>query len=215
MNYILSRQERKIQKIKAEILEKASEFFLTKGYENANMDEIADSVPISKTTIYKYFNSKEEILHSILSELLDIINTLVDKRIDKNKSGFEQMHSLAEEFLYLLNSDVKLQHFFLLERGINTRLYYQENFRDILDGIRKLLKLASDMIEKGIRDKSIKQGVNPVKTGIEMSILFLGFCSMISERKYYILCEEMGQPIEEVMQGVVDHLLLVIRNLKA
>lgn len=211
----LTKQERKILKVKTEILNTARNFFLTKGYENVTMDEIADFIPISKTTIYKYFTGKEEILHLILTELLDSINSMFDKRIDKKISGFEQMNELANDFFSFFKENKILQHFFLLERGINSKLYHEKNFKDILDGMRMLFKRASDLLEKGIKDRSIKPGINPEKTGIEIGILVLGLCSVLSERKYYILCEETGQHIENIVDGVINHIMVVINNLKA
>ena len=215
MKQVLSRQERKILKTKTEILDAARHFFLIKGYDNVSMDEIADSIPISKTTIYKYFDSKEEILHTILSELLNNINMLFDKGTEDNRTGFEQMHSMAEEFLHLFSTDKKMQHFFLLERDINSKVYYERKFEDILDGIGKLRERATDLLRKGIKDKSIKRSIDPRKTGAELSIIVLGFCSMISEKKYDIICGQMGLSIKDIIDGVMNHILVIIENLKA
>jgi TetR/AcrR family transcriptional regulator len=211
----LTRQERKILKVKSEILDSARHFFLSKGYDNVSMDEIADSIPISKTTIYKYFESKEEILHTILSELLSSINMIFDKEADDSKSGFEQMLSMAKEFLRLFSTDRKMQHFFLLERDINSKVYSEKKFEDILDGIGKLLERATDLLKKGIEDKSIKSSIDPVKTGAELSMIVLGFCSMISENKYDIICGQMGLSINDIIDGVMKHILVIIENLKA
>lgn len=43
------------------ILESAKEVFLRRGFDTANMDEICETSTYSRRTIYKYFESKEEI----------------------------------------------------------------------------------------------------------------------------------------------------------
>ena len=75
--------------IKNFITEKALEVFLKKGYEEANMDEIANESGITKPTLYKYFPSKMDLF-------LGVIN-FINKRIDeqlfsvlKTDKGYEE-----------------------------------------------------------------------------------------------------------------------------
>lgn len=46
---------------KQHILETASKLFLEKGYPNTSMQDIAEGCNVSKATLYKFFNSKEEL----------------------------------------------------------------------------------------------------------------------------------------------------------
>ena len=52
---------------KQDILNKALKIFSEKGYSETTMDEIADSCGYSKTVLYQYFNSKEELFAAIFS----------------------------------------------------------------------------------------------------------------------------------------------------
>ncbi len=58
----ISREERI-----AEILQAARELFSDKGYEQSSMAEIAARVGVVEGTIYKYFESKRELLLSVLT----------------------------------------------------------------------------------------------------------------------------------------------------
>lgn len=53
--------------IRTRILESALEEFSAKGFRNATMSSIADSCNISKSNLYRYFSSKEDICHEILA----------------------------------------------------------------------------------------------------------------------------------------------------
>jgi len=54
-----------------EILDVATELFAKNGYRATSVREIAESVNITKATLYHYFKSKEEILFSILNKVMD------------------------------------------------------------------------------------------------------------------------------------------------
>ena len=51
---------------KFEILDGAMKVFVKKGYANTRIDDIANSVSLSKGAIYHHFNSKKEIFISLI-----------------------------------------------------------------------------------------------------------------------------------------------------
>lgn len=56
-----------------QVIDKALEMFVSRGYEHVSVDEIIEKTGISKGTFYHYFNSKEEILSNIGTGQLEII----------------------------------------------------------------------------------------------------------------------------------------------
>jgi AcrR family transcriptional regulator len=66
------------EKIKESIKRAAQELFRKFGYHKTSVNEIAKKAKIAKATIYKYFDSKEEILHALL---MDYIRLSVDELI--------------------------------------------------------------------------------------------------------------------------------------
>jgi AcrR family transcriptional regulator len=60
------------EKIKESILRAAKELFRKYGYHKTSVNEIAKKARIAKATIYKYFDSKEQVLDAILMDYLDI-----------------------------------------------------------------------------------------------------------------------------------------------
>ena len=59
------------EKIKESILRASKELFRKYGYHKTSVNEIAKKAHIAKATIYKYFESKEQILDFILMDYLD------------------------------------------------------------------------------------------------------------------------------------------------
>ncbi|MFC5282226.1 TetR/AcrR family transcriptional regulator [Pedobacter alpinus] len=69
-----------IDKIKESIKKAAQDLFRKYGYHKTSVNEIAKKAKIAKATIYKYFESKELVLHAILMDYLRVsINELVHK----------------------------------------------------------------------------------------------------------------------------------------
>ncbi|MGB1581476.1 MAG: TetR/AcrR family transcriptional regulator, partial [Nevskiales bacterium] len=52
----------------AEILQVARELFSEKGYEHCSVAEIAARIGVVEGTVYKYFDSKRELLQTVLTE---------------------------------------------------------------------------------------------------------------------------------------------------
>ncbi|RZM17605.1 MAG: TetR/AcrR family transcriptional regulator, partial [Pedobacter sp.] len=81
------------EKIKESIIRAAKELFRKYGYHKTSVNEIARKARMAKATIYKYFESKEQILDAILMNYLD----LNLHEILKNKAQFanEEEHLTA------------------------------------------------------------------------------------------------------------------------
>jgi TetR/AcrR family transcriptional regulator, repressor of fatR-cypB operon len=77
-------------KIKESIKRAAQELFRKFGYHKTSVNEIAKKARIAKATIYKYFDSKEEVLHALL---MDYIKISVDELI---QAGTPEMDEEAQ-----------------------------------------------------------------------------------------------------------------------
>ena len=59
---------------KQEILNTALELFSVQGYEATSISQIADAVGIRKASIYSHFASKQDILESLMTQVLEQYN---------------------------------------------------------------------------------------------------------------------------------------------
>lgn len=76
-------------KIKESIKRAAQELFRKFGYHKTSVNEIAKKAKIAKATIYKYFESKEDVLHALL---MGYIKTSVDELVHANSNEDEEAH---------------------------------------------------------------------------------------------------------------------------
>jgi len=82
-------------KIKATIKLAARELFRRYGYKKTSVNDIAKRAKLAKATIYKYFESKEMVLHAIL---MDYIQDSVDELLAK----YEQQQAEIQEVRHQL-----------------------------------------------------------------------------------------------------------------
>lgn len=79
-------------KIKESIKRAAQDLFRKFGYHKTSVNEIARKAKIAKATIYKYFESKEDVLHSLL---MDYIKVSVDDLIHSNSAELDEEAHLS------------------------------------------------------------------------------------------------------------------------
>jgi AcrR family transcriptional regulator len=68
---IVERKKRHKESLRQEILDAAREILLAKGYAYLSMRRIAERIEYSPTTIYHYFNNKDDILYHLCVETLE------------------------------------------------------------------------------------------------------------------------------------------------
>jgi TetR/AcrR family transcriptional regulator, repressor of fatR-cypB operon len=78
----LSRKEREKLARQQDILKAARELFVTKGYRETTLDEIAQLAEFGKGTLYNYFANKEEIFCAIVDQTVDDTLALARESVD-------------------------------------------------------------------------------------------------------------------------------------
>jgi AcrR family transcriptional regulator len=79
-------------KIKESIKRAAQDLFRKFGYHKTSVNEIAKRAKIAKATIYKYFDSKEAVLHVLL---MDYIKESVDELVNANTAEQDEEAHLS------------------------------------------------------------------------------------------------------------------------
>ena len=70
---------------KEKILTVSSELFMSKGYENTSMQEIVNESGVSKGSIFHHFNSKEEILDTLVYARFEANKNILNKKLNDIK----------------------------------------------------------------------------------------------------------------------------------
>lgn len=82
---------RKAQEIiRNEILQTAAKEFAEKGYDSANINEIATKSGIGKGTIYNYFNTKKDLYLETIRQTIQLLNSISDTIYSDTESSATQ-----------------------------------------------------------------------------------------------------------------------------
>lgn len=145
---------------KREIMNKASELFLNKGYDETSVNTIVGELGIAKGTFYHYFKSKEEILCEILEESVEKYSATIKKDLNGISGAGNKMQFMLKKLL--MPSEAPEHLIDQIEDDENAKMHqilekkFYEKFHPIL----------VEIIEEGIKE-GIFDIVHPVEiTGI-------------------------------------------------
>lgn len=95
-----SKSEQKRQNI----IDAASELFLTHGFEGTSMDQVAEQAGVSKQTVYSHFGNKEELFTTTI-EFKCRTHALTDELFNPDRPAEQVLSELAKDFSDLITSD--------------------------------------------------------------------------------------------------------------
>lgn len=125
-----------VDKIKGTIKIAARELFRRYGYKKTSVNDIAKKAKIAKATIYKYFESKELVLHAIL---MDYIQMNVDELLAKYDKQTEVQVYLEETILRISRLTYTICNEFLGWEFIRESANTQEYLKTLSDDLEMLL----------------------------------------------------------------------------
>ena len=89
--------------MKHSITQKALTYFMQYGFKSFTMDDLANSLGISKKTLYEQFSSKNELVEATLDYALEMTRHQVDKFISGKGSVIENVFRNQKEVQNLFN----------------------------------------------------------------------------------------------------------------
>jgi TetR/AcrR family fatty acid metabolism transcriptional regulator len=164
------------------ILRAATRVFARNGYFNSKVADIAREADVADGTVYLYFKSKEEILHSIFDQ--NMAEAIASGRglIEKLKDPGEKLRRIAMLHLERLGADPELAVVFQVELRGSTK--FMQEFSAA--GFAEYLGLLRQTFEEGQRSGVFRKDLN---AKIVSKVLFGALDEMatnwiISKRNY-------------------------------
>lgn len=138
------------------ILGAATKVFAGQGYFNSKVADIAREAGIADGTVYLYFKSKDDILHSIFDRAMDEFIAEGRQELDLLDDPVEKLRKIAELHLSRLGADRHMAIVFQVELRGSIKFmqeFSSAGFAEYLDIIRSTI---ADGQEIGIFRKDIK-----------------------------------------------------------
>jgi AcrR family transcriptional regulator len=182
----LSRREREQLERENYIISKSIELFFEYGFENVSMDQIAKESEFTKRTVYRYFQSKEDLYfaaalqgHQSLYKILKEAQSKGDTGYEKLRSTFYAYYDYCKTYPSLAQLVNKRQYSKIQNEDITSPFYkkFLEVDQLIFDEMRQLF-------ESGIADKSIR---------FDMDIEYLTYTTIFSVVSFFHLYTFTGK----------------------
>ena len=125
-----------IDKIKESIKKAAQDLFRKYGYNKTSVNEIAKKAKIAKATIYKYFESKELVLHAIL---MDYLKNSISELIHQGNQSLSKEEHLKILILKVSRLSYTVCNEFIGWDFIRESVNAQEFLKNLSDELENLL----------------------------------------------------------------------------
>ena len=150
--YIISKEN--FMKItKKEISQTAVQLFLDKGYNNVTIQDICNELHITKPTLYKYVNNKEELILDLYDSTIDHLVKDTYKLVDSD-SHYQQLLIVFSTLI----KDTKKYGYDLFSQMFIANLKENRHSFDMRDNLTKLCII---IIKKAQEQKEIHNLSNP------------------------------------------------------
>ncbi len=135
---------------RAQIRRVAAELFDAQGYRETSMDAIADAVGIKKASVYYYFPSKDQLLVELHEEMIELIISAQEERVDHTDLPPQQMLlAMMTDLISLQESHpghlkIFFEHYRELPEPVSTTIAdKREHYRQLL------IRVLTDGVERG------------------------------------------------------------------
>jgi TetR/AcrR family fatty acid metabolism transcriptional regulator len=183
------------------ILRAAIKVFAGKGYFNSKVADIAGEAGIADGTVYLYFKSKDEILHSIFDRAMAEFIEDGRKELENLKTPPEKLRRIAALHLEKLGADRDLAVVFQIELRGSTK--FMQEFSAA--GFAEYLDIIRHTIESGQKSGDFRIDLKPV---VGAKILYGALDEMVTNwilsKKSYALAPMADEVLKVFLGGVMQ-----------
>ena len=209
---VQQRKEREKEQRHNEIIMKAMDLFISKGFDGTTMGDIALEVSLSKGTLYNYFDSKDDLYLAVGTIAIRNLNDFYEAIDLTSKSEIESLltigyaiYEFSKKFpeLYKIASDIRKKPFFLnitqkvMEGASLNRTEAEINIETV-----RYQKLVLDPIKEGIANKTIRDDFTPIFLIATLTSLTEGLIDSL--RNFKPLYESFGINIDDIFDLVFE-----------
>lgn len=200
---------RKYHDVKNRIIAAALKEFAEYGPDGARVKHIAEQAGVSKSSIFYYFETKDDLYRSVIKEFLRMINSQLDLRISRSVTLEQMLREIIYTHMNIMRQSPDLVK---LMRGeiANPRKEFLEDIAEatLSSSVRALIhdKFKSEIRAGNLRDVDIQQAM------ISFNAMSLGYILMAPMIEMIWNIEDIDEFLARRKYAVVD---LFLNGIKA
>lgn len=149
-NNLVKSQDEQYQLKRQAVIAEASRAFGHRGYQNVSLDDIANSLNVTKAALYHYIKSKQELLYECHNLSMDIGDKVLDHALATQKTGLEKLENFISGYIDAFANE-------LAAPAVLSELNAMppEEKKWIIDRRRQFDLRLRKLVQEGIDDKTI------------------------------------------------------------
>ncbi len=201
-----TRQARRAARRRAEILDAAAKVFAEKGFSRSTMKDVADAADIAEGTIYNYFESKDDLLISLIDKLADLEARRETYAHSIDVDFRQAFHDQLAQRFAMIRDRNKLFMAILPEVFVSPHLRELYQQRIMIPGIRDLEEHFRARIEHGqLKDSDVPIVMRlfaALALGIEVLVL-------MGDTELQALYNDPHRLVDVIMHAAFDGILSI------
>lgn len=181
---------RRKTKSQEKLLHSARYLFFTKGYINTSIEDIVKNVGMSKATLYRYFETKEDLLKAVVVSFFGDIREFIYKIASENI----EFQKKLEKFILQLSSQLKEVNPILL-KDLQTTEPFLYHF------ICEERTITIDVQLKSLLSQGMDQGA--VNSEFNINLVVGLILSSIEQMSSSAFIEKTGMTYDQVFRQVI------------
>ncbi|MDX1798310.1 MAG: TetR/AcrR family transcriptional regulator [Candidatus Lokiarchaeia archaeon] len=184
-----ARREREKEQRREDIIEAAEKLFLSQGFENTTMKQIANEAQYSKGTLYNYYNSKDDLYIAIGINAYSLIINYTQQFIEKEVPGIKQLMAVGYAY-YKFSKDYP--NYASIFHNIGTKLpdiiskpenELSNTEKEYLDLSNKYRDLFVNVLTEAVKNNAIRGDTSPFMIGYVLSTITRGLIEDLMHSK--------------------------------
>ncbi|UCF63121.1 MAG: helix-turn-helix transcriptional regulator [bacterium] len=184
---IAERREREKEQRRQTILDAAEKIFFSRGMAQATMEEVSETAELSKGTLYLYFKSKEELYFGISCRALSLLKKMFEEAVQDHTSGVEKIRAIGRA--YYQYSQKYPDYFNMIIHYETSRLgnlVSEAVLMQCHELGRGVMEVVASSISTGLRDKSVRADLDPIRTAYLLQGVSTGIIQLIAREQSHI-----------------------------
>lgn len=202
----------KKNKNREDIIIAGRNLFLKNNFINVNIKDICNLAGVSRVTFYKHFKSIDELIFEVQIDILNNMTDFIISKDDVQASGIQRLKTVLNAWVDYAKEYKEQMKFIVL-----FDLYYDRNEKvnsmyDNFIGEENDKDFLHSIVNKGIKDKSLRQDLDPTKTEY---YIYQTITGVVQRMSYTRLPKKYGEvSFDEIADSVVEMILNSVKNFK-
>lgn len=197
-----------------EILQAAILVYAEKGYAASEIGEIAERAGLARGLVYHYFKNKKTLFRELYEYMMDRTQHFTKSHFEQNGSAFDLFSEYARVVCKQVLEKPEVSRFYM-RISLDVHYLYTSEQYSPFRWVKSFIKPMAQAIEKGINQKTIRQG--------DASLMAVQFWGGLSQGMNYLdqlqqdlLSLGTSEPetkdqLKVVLEQVIESALAVVR----